>query len=102
MSGYLVMGTYRILYPVGGSLNHECARGVFEYEDICGIECGSLDGAFLLGQNDLSDRYSSLNKRSTSVGDIIVDPNGTHYFVMGMGFQEIPPSVARYIDWGNH
>jgi hypothetical protein len=44
-----------------------------------------------------------LDKRSTSIGDIIIDTDElVHYMVAGRGFIEIPPTVAQYIDWGNH
>lgn len=97
------MKNFRIMHPVGGALNTNMARGLYEFEDICSIDCESIEEAFELSQNDFSERYASLNKRSTSVGDIIVDNDELiHYMVTGRGFVEIPPTVAQYIDWGNH
>ena len=97
------MKKYQIHHPINGNLNHNCKRGVYEYAHICSIDASSLEEAFKLSQNDLSERYASLNKRSTSVGDIIVDTeSNTHYFVKNIGFLEIPCTVTQYIDWGNH
>lgn len=98
------MRNYRIFHPVGGVLNTQLKRGVYEYEQICSIDAKSLEEAFKLAQNDFSERYASLGKRSTSVGDIIVDVREErHYFVHNVGFGEpIPHTVTQYIDWGNH
>lgn len=97
------MKNFKILHPVGGFLNHNLERGLYEFEQICSIDCKSLEEAFKLSQNDFSERYSSLNKRSTSVGDIIIDVREEkHYFVANVGFIEIPHTVSQYIDWGNH
>ena len=97
------MKNFRIMHPVGGALNTNMSRGLYEFENVCSIDCESIEEAFRLSQNDFSGRYASLNKRSTSVGDIIVDNDELiHYMVTGRGFVEIPPTVAQYIDWGNH
>jgi hypothetical protein len=97
------MKTFKILHPVGGVLNHNMERGLYEFEAICAIDAESLEQAFKLSQNDFSDVYASLNKRSTSVGDIIIDTDDSVcYMVFGIGFVEIPQTVAQYIDWGNH
>lgn len=97
------MTNYKILHPIGGSLNHNMARGLYEFENICSIDCESLEEAFKLSQNDFSERYASLGKRSTSVGDIIIDTDELiHYMVAGRKFIEIPPTVAQHIDWANH
>ena len=97
------MKTFKILHPVGGSLNPTMARGLFEFEHICSIRCNNLEQAYVLSQNDLCDEYALLNKRSTSIGDIIIDEtDSVHYMVNGMGFIEIPETVAQYIDWSNH
>jgi|NOAtaT_7_FD_contig_71_1982652_length_1591_multi_8_in_0_out_0_2 hypothetical protein len=103
---------YRILHPVGGTMNHDLERGVFEYEDIWSVEANSLNEAYLLSQNDFSEMYDSgmyarLGVRSTSVGDIIIEESlhgdfDQHFFVNGLGFVAIPHTVAGYIDWGNH
>ena len=96
------MVTYKILHPKNGILNTKCLRGEYAYEPIVSFSAKSLDDAFKLAQNDFSDDYVSLNKRSTSVGDIIVDlRHEKHYFVSNIGFTEIPHTVASYIDWTN-
>lgn len=97
------MKNFQILHPVGGAINHNMDRGLYEFEHICSIDCESIEQAFKLSQNDFSERYASLDKRSTSVGDIIIDnTTSINYMVAGRGFIEIPPTVAQYIDWGNH
>ena len=97
------MKKFKILHPVNGVLNHDCIRGLYEYEHICSIDAKSLEESFKLSQNDFSERYASLNKRSTSVGDIIIDiREEKHYFVSSIGFTEIPHTVSSYIDWSNH
>jgi hypothetical protein len=96
------MITYKILHPKNGVLNTDCIRGQFAYEKVTLVKAKSLQNAFYCSQNDFSDEYASLNKRSTSVGDIIVDlRHEKHYFVSGVGFTEIPHTVASYIDWTN-
>jgi len=97
------MKNFKILHPVGGALNHNMERGLYEYEHICSIDALDLKEAFKLSQNDFSERYASLGKRSTSIGDIIIDVREEkHYFVAGNGFNNIPHTVSQYIDWGNH
>lgn len=97
------MKNFRILHPIGGTLNTNMERGLYEFEPICSIDCESLEQAFKLSQNDFSERYASLNKRSTSIGDIIIDTDeNIHYMVAPRGFTEIPFTVSQYIDWGNH
>ena len=97
------MKNFRILHPINGTLNHNMDRGLYEFEQICSIDCESLEQAFKFSQNDFSERYASLGKRSTSIGDIIIDTDELiHYMVANRGFVEIPPTVAQYIDWGNH
>jgi len=97
------MKTFEILHPISGCLNTKMSRGLYEFESVCSIDCESLEQAFKLSQNDFSERYASLDKRSTCVGDIIIDKQeDVHYMVSGTGFIEIPSTVAQYIDWGNH
>lgn len=87
---------YTIKHPVGGLLNYNCEKEKFEYEDICILVCDSLQQAFEMSQNDFNTDYALLDKRSTSVGDIIVTPNNVHYFVDKVGFTEIPLSVSEW------
>jgi hypothetical protein len=99
-----IMKNFRILHPVGGGLNTNMDRGLYEYEIIQEyFVAKSLNDVFRLTQNDFSKLYASLGRRSTSVGDIIIDlDENIHYMVAGRGFIEIPYTVAQYIDWGNH
>ncbi len=96
------MITYKILHPINGILNTQCVRGQFAYEPIISFMAKSLDDAFKLAQNDFSKEYASLNKRSTSIGDIIIDlTHDKYYFVSNVGFTKIPHTVASHIDWTN-
>lgn len=98
------MKNFRIMHPINGVLNHNMERGLYEYQTIQEyFQADSLNDVFRLTQNDFSKTYASLGKRSTSVGDIIIDlDRNIHYMVANIGFIEIPSTVARYIDWGNH
>lgn len=97
------MMKYKILHPQNGVLNYQCMRGQFAYKEIAVVKAQSLQDAFKLSQNDFSNEYASLNKRSTSVGDIIIDlTNEKHYFVSNVEFTEIPHTVASYVDWTNN
>ena len=97
-----IMNAYRIYHPVGGVLNTECVRGQHEYEVIADIPAISLHQAYFKSQNDFNDEYALLDKRSTSVGDIIQDPRGKTFMIKPMGFDEVPGNVTRFVDWGNH
>lgn len=96
---------FNIYHPIGGSINHKCERGVYEYEQVAVVEAVSLEDAYRKAQNHDSE-YSELGVRSTCVGDIITmsDEFGTvtHHIVDSFGFIEIPSTVLEYIDWGNH
>lgn len=97
------MKSFNVLHPIGGDVNSFLKRRIYEYEFVCSVEAESINHVFSMCQNDLSEKYASLNKRSTCVGDIIVDADEQkHYFIAPIGFIEIPPSVSQYIDWGNH
>lgn len=87
---------YTIKHPVGGHLNNDCERGHFQYETICLLDCSSLQEAFEMSQNDFNPDYNLLGKRSTSVGDIIVNPENVHFFVDKIGFTEIPATVSEW------
>lgn len=101
---------FRVLHPIGGALNTFCERGKYEYETVFTVHAHDIGRVFVLCQNDLSQLYVEAGLRSTSVGDIIVDdsadaqeyPLGKHYFIKGMGFEEIPATMSQYIDWTNH
>ena len=77
-------------------MNHNCDHHKYQYDFIDFVQATSLSEAFKLGQNDFNLNYRDLGFRSTSVGDIIVDPSGKHHMVKGMGFVEVPPSVLLY------
>ena len=52
------MKNFKILHPIGGTLNHNMDRGLYEFEHICSIDCESLEQAFKLSQNDFSESLS--------------------------------------------
>jgi hypothetical protein len=92
-----------IMHPIGGHINFSLQRGHYEYEIVHTVETDDLNVAFRLSQNDFSEEYCSLDRRSTCVGDILHDiPSNEYYFVAPRGFINIPHTVASYIDWGNH
>lgn len=92
---------YTIYQPLDGALNHQCARGLYEYCSVFSVNAVSLEDAFRKAQNDFNEAYAKLNTRSTSVGDIIYDEEADlYYMVNGIGFTEVPPTVVNYIDWG--
>lgn len=105
------MNTYEIFHPVGGAMNHECKSATYEYEKIAEIKAPNIEKAFVLSQNDFNEEYAKLNKRSTSVGDIIAiagdDVFGNYgcdkipMLVKGIGFQQVTPYWLTYIDWTN-
>lgn len=93
---------YEIFHPLNGILNTDCKRGVYEYEKLnIIISASSLQDAFIKSQNGFNKHYAKLNKRSTSVGDII-RVNRVGYMITGSDFVEIPDTVLTYIDWSNH
>lgn len=106
--------SYVIYHPKNGVINHDCKRGLFEYEPIVKLTCNRLEDAFFLAQRGNGGRlneYRNVKARSTCVGDIIAEcvihnkgnVHTTKYFmVMNHGFQEVPFTVITYIDWGNH
>jgi len=97
------MRTFVIYHPLNSDFNFRCKRGVFEYEEVAVVQKNSLNEVYQWSQNDFNTTYKCLEKRSTSVGDIIVDRElDKHYFVAGCGFQEIPQTVVQFIDWSNH
>ena len=91
---------YNIYHPFGGIMNHNCERGLYEYQQVATVEANSLEEAYRLAQNE-NDSYTKNDVRSTSVGDIITSETG-HYMVKNIGFYKIPHTVTSFIDWGNH
>lgn len=95
------MAQCEIYHPVGGSMNHDCVPGQYEYTKVGDIEADDLDQAFLYSQNDFGRLYSNFGVRSTSVGDIIrID--GECHLVMNRGFMPVTDKWISFIDWGNH
>ena len=77
-------------------MNINCDHHKYQYDFIDFVQAPTLEIAFKLAQNDFSYEYRNLGFRSTSVGDIIVDPSGRHFMVKGMGFEEVPKTVLLY------
>jgi len=95
---------YSVYHPIGGSMNHDCQPATYMYEHICNVKATSLEDAFKQCQNDFSEDYASLGKRSTSVGDIIqcMDDHevGQCHLIKGRGFQTVTNHWLSFIDWG--
>jgi hypothetical protein len=90
------MKIYNIYHPIDGKLNTECKHYAYMYECIGSVEAKHINDAFRLAQNDFNEEYASLNRRSTSVGDIITDGNG-HYMVKSLGFASCDPRLLQYV-----
>lgn len=83
---------FNVFQPEGGKLNlFEDTNKKFEL--IGTIEANSFEDIFQKCQNDFSDEYRLLNRRSLCVGDLIQD-NGTDifYMVIGIGFRKLTAS----------
>lgn len=93
---------YNIYHPWGGVLNTECVRGQHEYQEVAFVQATSLEQAYFKSQNDFNPQYSKLKIRSTSVGDIIKDPNGVCHMVKPTGYVEVPVTMLNHIVWSNH
>lgn len=76
-----------IMHPVGGVLNTEESTTV-QFEKVAEVECHSVGQAFQLAQNDFDANYAKLGKRSTSVGDLIVEGEQV-FMVTGLGFVDV-------------
>ncbi len=95
------MTTCKIYHPVGGVMNHDCKAAQYEYELVGTINASSLSDAFMKSQN-FDPIYESFNKRSTSIGDIIVMEDRDPAIVTSTGFQVVTPHWLTYLDWTNH
>ena len=84
------MDYYNIYHPFDGVINHECSPDTHMFEYIGMVKANSLQDAFSKSQNDFNDEYAELNRRSTSVGDIIAGPDNACHMVMGTGFKKVP------------
>lgn len=83
------MQTFEIYHPVNGELNYNCVENKFEYEKIAEVTSFNLGDVFYHSQNDYNHQYAKLGKRSTSVGDIICDPNKKFWLILPIGHKEI-------------
>jgi hypothetical protein len=95
---------YSVYHPVGGAMNHDCQPATYMYEFICNVNADSLEDAFKQCQNDFSEDYASLGKRSTSVGDImqcLEDCQAEQCtLIKGVGFETVSNQWLSYLDWG--
>lgn len=90
------MKIYNIYHPLDGKLNTHCEHFKYMYECVGTVEAKNIVDAFKLSQNDFNEEYASLNRRSTSVGDIFTDGD-SHYIVKGMGFASCDPRLLQYV-----
>ena len=86
---------FGVYHPLNGALNTACDVEKLDYEYITSIESENLVRVFYKAQNDFNPEYATLGKRSTSVGDIVVD-NDRMFMYMGVGFKRIPKTKALY------
>lgn len=91
--------TYYIYHPINGELNYNCQQDEFEYEKVAVVQAVNLNDAFLLSQNDFNEEYCKLERRSTSIGDIIqskdeFETTGKCHLVKNLGF-----SIANDNEW---
>lgn len=87
------MDYYNIYHPFDGVINSEASTENHMFEYIGMVKANSLEDAFRNSQNDFNEDYEELNRRSTSIGDIISGPDNTTYMVMGTGFKRVPAVV---------
>lgn len=78
---------FKIFHPINNKMNHFLEENV-EYEFVGAINADNLNQVFGLCQNSEDSQYSTFNKRSLSVGDIVVAPDDKQYFVAGVGYKE--------------
>lgn len=83
------MKTFHIYHPEHGEMNHNCERGVYNYEHVATVQAISMEAAFVKAQNDFSEMYEKLSLRSTSVGDLIREEGEDPYMIMGTGFEQV-------------
>jgi hypothetical protein len=93
------MGKYTILQSVSGNF-HAHELPIASYNRIADIECDSLEDAFRLSQNIISEGWLVFKSvtpyegrkmaRSTSVGDLIYSEDTDAYYMVEMiGFSEV-------------
>lgn len=94
------MKRFHIHHPSGGALNTLCVPAQYMYEKVATVQAETLEHAFFQGQNDYNPKYRSANVRSTSVGDIIQEEDGTCYLIEGQGMKPVTNRWLTFIDWG--
>lgn len=66
------------------------------FTKVAEVEATDLDDAWEKSQNGISEEettYEKLGVRSTSVGDIIREPDGTYQFIESIGFKNLDNPV---------
>jgi len=86
---------FGIYHPKGGELNMCCKLDTHKYEYVGSVEVQNLVQVMYKAQNDFNPEYAALGKRSTSVGDIIVNGNAV-FMVKGVGYKRIPKTKDLY------
>jgi hypothetical protein len=86
---------YNIYHPKEGFLNIMCKLDVCDYEFVASVDARNLVSVFYQAQNDFNPEYASLEKRSTVVGDIVVDADQVHMF-RGVGLKRIAKTTPLY------
>lgn len=81
------MKKFFILHPLNGELNTKASTTAHSFEKIAELTTVDVSHAYYAAQNDFNEEYAKLGKRSTSVGDIIVNvTDGIMYMVEGSYF----------------
>jgi hypothetical protein len=88
---------YGIYHPKEGFLNIMCKLDVCDFEYVGTVEARNLVSVFYQAQNDFNPAYASPGKRSTMVGDIVVDGDQVHMF-RGVGLKRIAKTTKLYKD----
>lgn len=86
------MQEFVIYHPIQG-MNHFCLDDM-RYHKVATIHADSLEDAFTKGQNDFSEEYHQFEVRSTSVGDVILTPDGKAMMVHGVGWEEVGIAIS--------
>lgn len=91
------MPKFLIFHPADERCNHEC-RVDIPFQCIGEIEAESLMAVFGRAQNDFSMAYRKLKKRSTCVGDVVVDDKGNAFMIMDTGFKSLTMRSAIVVN----
>ena len=75
---------------------HKPNKRLEDYQLVAEVDCATIEQAFELTNHihcawqENSEVYAySKNARSTSVGDVVVDDNGTIYWCKDVGWEEV-------------